>query len=86
MQGPPEARGIGFPGSGVTVSCELPDMSTENQTQVLCHSSQGVLPAGPSLQFFAFALFFYAFGVVCCICFVIFFYFGFCLFVCFGRM
>lgn len=69
-----DVRGIGSPGSGVTVSCELPGMSTENQTQVLGNSSQVFLPAGPPLQLFAFALFFMLLGW-----FVVWFWFWFLL-------
>lgn len=59
---------MGPPGSGVTVSCELPDMHTENQTQDLCKSSHVFLTAEPSFQSFAFAFVFCAVGVVCCFC------------------
>lgn len=42
MQVPEEARreDLGLPGAGAVVSCELPDMSVENQIYVLCKSNR----------------------------------------------
>lgn len=35
LQVPKEPNSMGFPGAGVTSSCELPDVDSSNQTQVL---------------------------------------------------
>lgn len=39
MQVPSEARDVSCPGSGVTGGCELPDLETGTQTQVLFKGS-----------------------------------------------